>query len=139
MAMIWKEFGAWIWQSLVGLAEIADVATFLVVAVAVFTFRQKLNSDNREAWWKRVEWAIESALSEEQHEQRRAAGTAAILDLKFSKLAKKVDRKFLEAIASAILDKLLEDDVITLRQDDDASVQADGSGKSARRTKEDIA
>jgi hypothetical protein len=58
--------GDWIWASLLGLAAIAPLGTFLAVVVAYISYLQKVRADrralgqkteadNRNAWWSRVQ------------------------------------------------------------------------------------
>lgn len=103
--------GDWIWASLQNLSSIAPLGTLLAVVVAYFsyrgTIRQKTLADNRNAWWNRVQWAIDAALSDD--EQRRATGMAAIEQMQDSELATIPDQAFLAAMANAIVDEALEE------------------------------
>jgi hypothetical protein len=103
--------GDWIWVFLQNLSSIAPLGTLLAVLVAYFsyrgTIRQKTLADNRNAWWSRVQWAIDAALSDD--EQRRATGMAAIEEMQDSELATVADQALLAAMANAIVDETLEE------------------------------
>lgn len=103
--------GDWIWLSLKNLSSVAPLGTLLAVVVAYFsyrgTIRQKTLADNRNAWWNRVQWAIDAALSDD--EQRRATGMAAIEEMQDSELATAADQALLAAMANAIVDETLEE------------------------------
>lgn len=108
--MDWNAFGDWVWSSLQQLSEIAPLGTLLAVIVAYFsyrgTIRQKTSADNRNAWWNRVQWGIDAALSDD--EQRRATGMAAIEQMQDSELAKASDQSLLAAMANAVLNETLD-------------------------------
>lgn len=115
--MDWNEVGDWLWTSLLGLSAIAPLGTFLAVLVAYFSYlqkaradrkaiEQKTEADNRNAWWNRVQWAIDAALSDD--EQRRATGMAAIEQMQDSELATIADQELLAAMAYAVLEETLE-------------------------------
>jgi hypothetical protein len=103
--------GDWIWLSLKNLSSVAPLGTLLAVVVAYFSYRgtiqQKTLADNRNAWWNRVQWAIDAALSDD--EQRRATGMAAIEEMQDSELATAADQALLAAMANAIVDETLEE------------------------------
>jgi hypothetical protein len=109
--MDWNAVGDWIWMSLQNLSTVAPLGTLLAVLVAYFsyrgTIRQKTLADNRNAWWSRVQWAIDAALSDD--EQRRATGMAAIEQMQDSELATDADQSLLAAMANAIVDETLEE------------------------------
>lgn len=102
--------GDWIWASLQQLSGVAPLGTLLAVVVAYFsyrgTIRQKTLAENRNAWWNRVQWAIDAALSDD--EQRRATGMAAIEQMQNSELATVADQELLAAMANAVVDETLE-------------------------------
>jgi hypothetical protein len=116
--MDWNAVGDWIWMSLQNLSTVAPLGTLLAVLVAYFSYRgtieQKTEADNRNAWWSRVQWAIDAALSDD--EQRRATGMAAIEQMQDSELATEADQSLLAAMANAIVDETLEE----LETDEDA-------------------
>lgn len=103
--------GDWIWASLQNLSSVAPLGALLAVVVAYFsyrgTIRQKTLADNRNAWWSRVQWAIDAALSND--EQRRATGMVAIEEMQDSELATVTDQALLAAMANAIVDETIED------------------------------
>jgi hypothetical protein len=119
--MDWNAVGDWIWMSLQNLSTVAPLGTLLAVLVAYFsyrgTIRQKTLADNRNAWWSRVQWAIDAALSDD--EQRRATGMAAIEQMQDSELATEADQSLLVAMANAIVDETLEE-LEELETDEDA-------------------
>lgn len=112
--------GDWIWASLQQLSEIAPLGTLFAVVVAYFsyrgTIRQKTLADNRNAWWNRVQWAIDATLSDD--EQRRATGMAAIEQMQDSELATVADQQLLAAMANAVVDETLE----ILESDEDSEL-----------------
>lgn len=57
--MDWNALGDWLWLSLRNLSDIAPLATLLAVVIAFLSYRgtlkQKTQSDDRNAWWSRVQ------------------------------------------------------------------------------------
>jgi hypothetical protein len=102
--------GDWIWASLQHLSGLAPLGALLAVVVAYYsyrgTLRQRTLADNRNAWWSRVQWAIDAAISDV--EQRRATGLAAIEEMQDSELATMADQALLAAMADAVVDKTLD-------------------------------
>ncbi len=117
--------GDWIWAALQELSGIAPLGTLLAVIVAYFSYRgtvrQKTLADNRNAWWSRVQWAIDAALSD--NEQRRATGMAAIEQMQDSELATVSDQALLAAMANAVVDETLD----ILELDDEAGLMVENN------------
>lgn len=86
-------FGDWIWASVQQLSTVAPLGTLLAVIVGYVSYRgtvrQKARSDDRNAWWSRVQWAMDAALSDD--EQRRSTGLAALEQMQDSRLADSQD------------------------------------------------
>lgn len=93
-----------IWAGLLSAAALAPLATFAVVLVAYLGYRQKSRSDMRDQWWKRAQWAIDSALSDADP-QRRLAGLKVLVQLIGSDLATAEDADLMCALALAIRDQ----------------------------------
>ncbi len=90
--------------ALLGAAAIAPLATFGVVLVAYLTYRQRSRADRRDQWWKRAQWAIDSALNDADP-QRRLAGLKVLVQLIGSDLATKEDADLMSALAVGIRDQ----------------------------------
>ncbi len=93
-----------IWAALLGAAAIAPLATFGVVLVAYLTYRQRSRADRRDQWWKRAQWAIDSALNDADP-QRRLAGLKVLVQLIGSDLATAEDAELMSALAVGIRDQ----------------------------------
>lgn len=96
----------WIWTAVLGVAAVAPLATFGVVLVAYLTYRQKAHADRRDQWWKRAQWAIDSALNDADPE-RRLAGMRVLVQLIGSDLATSEDAELMSALAVGIRDQEL--------------------------------
>ncbi|UZX05130.1 hypothetical protein F8G81_22945 [Arthrobacter sp. CDRTa11] len=90
-----------IWNAVLGVSAIAPLATFGVVLVAYLTYRQKAHADRRDQWWKRAQWAIDSALNDADP-QRRLAGMRVLVQLVGSDLATAEDADLMSALAVGI-------------------------------------
>ncbi len=90
--------------ALLGAAAIAPLATFGVVLVAYLTYRQRSHADRRDQWWKRAQWAIDSALNDADP-QRRLAGLKVLVQLIASDLATAEDAALMSSLAVAIRDQ----------------------------------
>ena len=90
--------------ALLGAAAIAPLATFGVVLVAYLTYRQRSRADRRDQWWKRAQWAIDSALNDADP-QRRLAGLKVLVQLIGSDLATAEDAELMSALAVGIRDQ----------------------------------
>ncbi|MDF2048734.1 hypothetical protein [Arthrobacter sp. Cr_A7] len=90
-----------IWTSVLAAAALAPLATFGVVLVAFLAYRQRDRADRRDQWWKRAQWAIDSALSDADP-QRRLAGLKVLVQLIGSDLATAEDADLMSAIAVGI-------------------------------------
>ncbi len=93
-----------IWAALLGAAAIAPLATLGVVLVAYLTYRQRSRADRRDQWWKRAQWAIDSALNDGDP-QRRLAGLKVLVQLIGSDLATAEDAELMSALAVGIRDQ----------------------------------
>jgi hypothetical protein len=93
-----------IWAAMLGAAALAPLATFGVVLVAFLTYRQRDRADRRDQWWKRAQWAIDSALNDADP-QRRLAGLKALVQLIGSDLATREDADLMSALAVGIRDQ----------------------------------
>ncbi len=90
--------------ALLGAAAIAPLATFGVVLVAYLTYRQRSHADRRDQWWKRAQWAIDSALNDADP-QRRLAGLKVLVQLIGSDLATAEDAALMSSLAVGIRDQ----------------------------------
>ncbi|MGM7666318.1 hypothetical protein [Microbacterium sp. A93] len=100
-------FGDWIWASMLGLATIAPLGTFVAVLVAGIAIWQKSRADRRSAWWERLRWATDTALKDD--EQSRRVGTAAVLAVQRFKLVTPEDQPLLGAIGDEVLTEELSE------------------------------
>jgi hypothetical protein len=94
-----------IWAGMLGAAALAPLATFGVVLVAFLTYRQRSRADRRDQWWKRAQWAIDSALNDVDP-QRRLAGLKVLVQLIGSDLATAEDADLMSALAVGIRNQL---------------------------------
>jgi hypothetical protein len=93
-----------IWSGLLAAAALAPLATFGVVLVAYLTYRQRSRADRRDQWWKRAQWAIDSAL-DDADPHRRLAGLKVLVQLIGSDLATAEDAELMSALAVGIRDQ----------------------------------
>lgn len=109
-------------------AEWAPLATGLVAAVAlvvgVLTVRQKSIADRRSEWWRRVQWAVEQTLSEE--DQRRVVGIKVLAQLIDSEQPTKDEVRLIRALGELIVAETLPtgDDESTTNDHDDEDAEA---------------
>lgn len=96
------EIAQGIWAGMLGAAALAPLATFGVVLVAYLAYRQRDRADRRDQWWKRAQWALDSALNEADP-QRRLAGLKVLVQLIGSDLATAEDADLVSALAAGIL------------------------------------
>ncbi|MFD3405379.1 hypothetical protein ACFWUU_32145 [Kribbella sp. NPDC058693] len=76
----------------------------VAVGIAIGTIWQKNRADKRDAWWKRVQWAVEAATTPgPEYETRRAAGVTALNTL-VDEAATEADEKLVLAIADELLE-----------------------------------
>lgn len=78
---------------------IALFAAFLVYRSARKTLKQRQRADDRAEWWRRAQWALESAASKD--EKLNAAGTKMIPLMNTSDLLDEADRDLLDTIWQA--------------------------------------
>ena len=87
------------------LSRVAPTGTFLAVLVAYFTYRsnlkQRTEADNRKAWWDRVQWATNTALSDDA--KQSMTGLRALSVMQDSHPSVRPDEELLLAISSEIL------------------------------------
>jgi hypothetical protein len=93
-----------IWSGLLGAAALAPLATLGVVWVAYLAYRQRSWADRRDQWWKRAQWAIDSAL-DGGDPHRRLAGLKVLVQLIGSDLATAEDADLMSALAVGIRDQ----------------------------------
>ena len=86
--------------------EVASVAVVLAAA----TLLLRLYFDARDAWWKRVQWAVDKALGET--EVSRLTGLAALNELGQDELLmRRRDKELLGATLEAVINGLVGDEV----------------------------
>lgn len=79
------------------------VASGLAFSAAMLSLRQKAAHDERDAWWKRAQWAIDHGLS--THPDTRFVGTEAMQVLALETTASGPDAEVLKAALAYLLDK----------------------------------
>lgn len=85
------------WTILSALGPLVTLlAAYLVYRSAKKTLKQKQEADDRAEWWRRTQWALESAASKD--EKLNAAGTAMIPLMNTSKLISDEDKDLLDTI-----------------------------------------
>ncbi len=103
----------------------APWATFIVAIVALVvglaTVWQKWYTDQRDAWWKRAQWALDLTLGDDEFGQ--IVGWAAIEQLTVSRDANEADRRwFLGVVDSALALEADADGIDDLIGPEDESV-----------------
>ncbi|XKH58349.1 hypothetical protein LG293_17130 (plasmid) [Citricoccus nitrophenolicus] len=98
--------GDWAWHSLVRLAEVAPLATLAAAAAAAIAIVQKSRSDRRQAWWDRLRWATDTALSE--NEKSKRVGIAAVKAVQRMPPLRAEDQQLLEAVGDEVLTEEVE-------------------------------
>lgn len=80
--------------------------------VGFLTLWQKLRTDRRDQWWKRAQWAVDLALTDDERTQ--IVGWAAIARLVESDEATRRDDLFLRQVVDAALpdEEEVDDDVV---------------------------
>lgn len=79
------------------------VASGLAFSAAMLSLRQKAAHDERDAWWKRAQWAMDHGLSDGP--DRRFVGTEAMQVLAQEPTTSGPDTKVLEPALAYLLDK----------------------------------
>ena len=116
LALLWLTYLAVGWVAVqpdwvAKVAALGPLATACAAAVALLvgwgTIVQKRHSDRRDQWWKRVQWALDHAVTAEEGKQgalRRKVGQNAIAHLgRESVLSTLDDLEFLQAAYPATL------------------------------------
>jgi hypothetical protein len=81
------------------------VPAAVAVGVAIGTVWQKHKTDKREAWWKRVQWAMEAASTPGvEYELRRSMGLAMLNALLDERAATPEDQALILAVADNVLE-----------------------------------
>lgn len=79
------------------------VAAGVALVGVMLTLWQKWSNDRRDAWWQRVEWALDKVTDQGATESVRTIGLVAVRHLQESRLATDTDRRMLDQIADEIL------------------------------------
>ena len=105
-----NRLGDWLWASSLDLAPVAPLGVFATATIAFVayrtTLRQKRETDERSAWWNRVQWAMDASFSENEEKQRagfKALKYMAIHDQPF----RSADQNFLGAVGRDAVDEVL--------------------------------
>jgi hypothetical protein len=96
----WWAAGGWPWIS-AWLQSPGFAGTAAVVAAFV-AFRASRNAQRLDAWWKRVEWALDLYVPQDASDRDRRVGLAALHALQASKLAKKPESDFVAGVVDAV-------------------------------------
>lgn len=113
-------FGDWFWETLQGLATIAPLGTFAAAVIAGVALWQKAKSDRRQAWWERLKWATDTALSKDPQANR--VGIEAVKAVQQVRRVHPDDQLLLEAVGT----EFQRDEVVDLLVLGDSSVPLDG-------------
>lgn len=94
------------WPFLQGLSSLGPLATFVVAFAAWRTYRQKAAADQPDQGWKRVEWAIGLALTEDR--ESRLAGIDAITELFEGQAVAIEDERLFTSVGRSVQDEVLK-------------------------------
>ncbi len=83
---------------------VAPTGVFFVALVAYKAYRQRLQTDKRDQWWKRAQWAIDAAL--DSNEQVQFTGLQVLTNLKTDSLATPEDVAIFDSIAEDIQEEV---------------------------------
>jgi hypothetical protein len=101
-----REFGHWLKEWVPVFGPLLPLVTLVVAWVAYKAYRQKSEADRRDQWWKRVQWAIDTALEDDP--QKRLVGLTVLTQLKDSELAMDEDQRLMDAVAIAVRTETME-------------------------------
>lgn len=118
----WPWIGEWV--------KSPGFAGFAAVIAATLAFAGSRHQSRLNAWWQRIEWALNLYTKPDSTEAERIAGLAAVGALQQSRLAKKPEQNFVAAIIDATTLDLLGDGIYDddLPVDDLAGSPASNSG-----------
>lgn len=85
----------------------AAAAALVTLVVGLSALIQKIRSDNRAEWWRRVQWAVER--THEDGPLQREAGLISLLHLVESRLATKADQRLIRDIALSLCRRYREE------------------------------
>lgn len=126
----WRDAG-WPWTS--SWLTSPGFGGFAAVVAASLAFAGTRHQSRLNAWWQRVEWALNLYVNPDTSASGRAAGAAAIDALQSSRLARREEKAFLGEVAAAVTfdalgDGLDEDD--WTKAERDALGDADAEGEA---------
>lgn len=105
----WWVAAAWPWMS--GWMQTPGFAGFAAVVAAFVAFLGVRHQARLNAWWQRMEWALNLYTGRESTQVQRMAGLAAIGEAQQSGLARKAEQRFVSAVITAVtLDPLGDGD-----------------------------
>lgn len=76
------------------------IAALIALIIGLCALAQKMRSDNRAEWWRRVQWAVDR--THQDGALQREAGLIALIHLVESKLATQADRRLIRDVADSL-------------------------------------
>lgn len=110
-AASWWNHDGWPWIS--QWLNSPGFAGFAAVLAATLAFAGSRHQSRLNAWWQRIEWALNLYTKPDSTEAERIAGLAAIGALQQSRLAKKPEQDFVREIIDATTLDPLEDGTVS--------------------------
>lgn len=120
--VVWWNGDGWRWVS--EWVKSPGFAGFAAVLAATLAFAGARHQARLNAWWQRIEWALNLYTRAESSERERLTGLAAIGALQRSRLARKGEQELVRQIVDANTLDLFGDGV----QDDDVRVVDEREG-----------
>ena len=84
-------------------SEVALIVAGAALLGTAVTVVQKRFSDRRDAWWERVQWALERILAQDSDDTNHTVALVMLAALQGSRLATAEERDMLEQVADALL------------------------------------
>ena len=121
----WQSLGVWWgdagWPWVSAWLVSPGFGGFAAVVAASLAFGGSRHQARLNAWWQRVEWALNLYVKPDATSIEREAGAAAVVELQTTRLARRADRAFLAEVARAVT---FDPNGDGLEQDDWADAEA---------------
>lgn len=95
------------WWADVSAPQATLIAAAGFAVIGSVTVWQRLRADRRDQWWKRTQWAVDLAMSDDEYSQ--IIGWAAIARISKARLATREDRLLLRQVVDVALDLEADD------------------------------
>ncbi|GAA1881370.1 hypothetical protein GCM10009715_29670 [Paeniglutamicibacter psychrophenolicus] len=126
---------AWALEWAAVIAALAPIITLLVVLVAYLAYLQRAKADKRDQWWKRAQWGIESALSDDP--ARQEVGVIVLDNLDRSGLATREDAALFNEVALSVMVDNLDEEYDLATAGDPGDNEAEGGESDAQSQGQD--